>query len=210
MPWPPRQPPRDEVAPESLSAFDTVIERARRMLPDPERDAGYYGRLMLTPDLGNQLSQVGRTVRAIGDNGNSFSHAQREFVDQILSADFGTNIVQGIHLNDAISTGVRIEAIEAIRKGHEEDLTDDEKQLADFIRRVVGGLVDKESWEAMETKLGERGVVEYAIFILFLQLTIRLMQAVGCESISDEDLDTMIAEFKAGNREADAFRKRIG
>lgn len=209
MPWPPRQPGRDEIPEHDLPYYDLVIERAKRMFGKPEKEAGYYGRLLLAPELGSRLSEVGRVVRAVGDNGESFTHAQREFVDQILSADFGTNIVQHIHLNDAVATGVPIESIWAIRHGREEMLSDDERQLADFIRRVVSGRVDKPSWEAMEAKLGERGVVEYTIFILFLQLTMRLMSAVGMPVMSDEAVDEWIDSVRAGTLEAEDFRPRI-
>ena len=94
MPWPPRQPLRDAVPAEDVAAYDTVVERARhRGAPNPDTDAGYYGRLMLSPDLGNRLSELGSTVRRLGDRGDTYSHADREFVDQVLSVDFGMKIV---------------------------------------------------------------------------------------------------------------------
>lgn len=210
MPWPPRQPTRDTVSPDDLQAYDTVVDRARRRgASNAETDAGYYGRLMLSPDLGNRLSEVGAAVRKLGDRTDTYSHADREFVDQVLSADFKTNIVQSMHINDAVSTGVRIEAIEALRAGREDLLTDDERQLADFIRRVAGGQVDAPSWDKMEARMGARGVLDYTIFILFLQLTMRLMSAVGMPSPSDDEIDTLITELKAGQRDVDDYRKRI-
>lgn len=210
MPWPPSQPPREQVPPEEQAAYDMVVERARRRgAPDPDRDAGYYGRLMLSADLGNRLSEFGAAVRRLGDRKDTFSHADREFVDQVLSADFKTNIVQSMHINDAVATGVRIEAIEALRAGREDLLTDDERMLADFIRRVVGGRVDTESWNRMEARMGPRGVLDYTIFILFLQLTMRLMSAVGSPEPSDAEIDALIRDLKSGEREVDDYRKRI-
>jgi hypothetical protein len=210
MPWPPRQPRREEIEEAELAAYETVIERARRMgAPDPESDAGYYGRLMLSPLMGNQLSEMGRIVRARGERGDTYSHADREFVDQVLSVDFGTNVVQMLHVPDALATGVRIEAIEALRAGRDEDLSAEESQLADFIRRVVGGRMNREAWEAMEARIGERGALEYTIFILFLQLTMRMFQAVGMPDPPDSDIDALLTEFNDGAREAADFKTRI-
>jgi hypothetical protein len=211
MPWPPRQPAREEISKEDLAAYEMAIQRSRRLgYTEPEKNAGYYGRLMLSPRLGNQLSEIGRTVRSLGDRGDTYSHADREFVDQVLSTDFATNIVQSVHLNDAVATGVRIAGIEALRTGHEENLTKEEAQLANFIRRVIAGRMDGATWEAMELRMGERGVLDYTIFILFLQLTMRLMSAVGMPSMTDSEVDAVIAEFKAGTREPEDFHTRIG
>lgn len=206
MPWPPRQPNRDEVAEANLPAFDMTVGRA---LSKGAKDAGYYGRLMGSPQMGNLLSEIGRQVRTIGDSGKSFTHAQREFVDQVLSVELKTNNIQGMHLNDALSTGVRLGAIEALRAGREEDLDDTERQLADFIRRVIGGRVDAASYEAIEAVMGEGGTLDYTIFILFLQLTMRLMSAVGMPDMPDAQVETMIADFKNGTREVEDYRTRI-
>jgi hypothetical protein len=210
MPWPPRQPRRDEIDENDLAAYDAVVGRMRDMgRPNPEVDAGYYGRLLQSPQLASLLAQIGRTVRALGERGDSYSHADREFVDQVLSVDLGSNIVQQTHLNDALSTGVRLGAIEALREGRESDLTPDEARLTDFIRRVAGGRMDGETWDWMERRIGERGAVEYAVFILFLQLTMRLMETVGMPTMTDAEVSRLIDEFRTGKRGADDFRARI-
>jgi len=43
---------------------------------------------------------------------------------------------------------------------------------------VLAGTVSDEAWAALEQRKGERWMVEYAIFTLFLQLTMRLQQVV--------------------------------
>lgn len=206
MPWPPHQPERDTVAEDELQAYDSTVARA---LSKGAKDAGYYGRLMGSPQLGFLLSEMGRHVRAAGNSGTSFTHAQREFVDQVLSADFKTNIVQASHINDALSTGVRMEAIEALRHGREDEMNPEERQLTDFIRRVANGQVDRASYEAIEAEIGERGALEYTIFILFLQLTMRLMSAVGMPNPSDETIDRIIADLKSGALPITDYRDRI-
>ena len=60
----------------------------------------------------------------------------------------------GLHVPDAVAAGVRLEAIEAIRYGHEEDLTEDEQLLARYIRQLVSGTVDDETFAAMSARMG--------------------------------------------------------
>ena len=146
----------------------------------------------------------------MGDNGLSFSHADREFVDQILGKDLKTNCVAIMHINDAVSTGVRIEAIEAIRFGREEELTEGEKLLASFIRKVRDGTMDPDTWARMEERMGERGAVDYASFILFLQTTMRGIQlASGGKEASDAEVDQLIADIKSGKHAVEDYRKGI-
>ncbi|MDB5424007.1 MAG: hypothetical protein JWQ29_1423 [Phenylobacterium sp.] len=211
MPWPPRQPPRSEVKPEDLDAWDTVVERARThgKMPDADKNAGYYGRMLLAPRLSNHMSEMGRIFRSLGDRGDSYTHADREFVDQVLAADFKTNVVAKMHINDAVSTGVRIEAIEALHYGREDELTDDEKQLADFIRKIIGGQMDGPTWEKMEQRMGERGTLEYAMFVLFLQATMRAISFVGNPNPPDAEIEQLIEDIKSGKHVVDDYRQRI-
>ena len=118
--------------------------------------------------------------------------------------------MQRTHIPDALAVGVRIEAIEALRSGREEELTDDERELAAYIRDVVKGTVSDESYAAMERRFGTRGAAEYTIFIGFLQMTIRLHQAFGVPELRDAEMDEMLRAFREGRRELDDYRARIG
>jgi len=216
MTRPPVQPKRTEIAPEDLEAYDAVITRMRRVFgageapAEEEFDAGeYFGALLNSPPMCAIASQMGTFVRTAAERGNTYSHADREFVDQVLSADLGTNVVQHVHIPDALATGIRLEAIEALRYGREEELTADEKLLTAYIRQTVSGTVTDETWDAMVERLGARGVVEYTGFILWLQWILRMMQALGISSPTDEEIDRMITEFRDGTRELPDFRKRI-
>ena len=119
------------------------------------------GVLLHSPPFAANRQDISSLVRVAGERDNSYSHADREFVDQVLAVELGTNVVQRLHVPDAIAVGVRIEAIDALRAGDDDALTDDERLLATYIRQVVGGTVDDETWDAMELRLGTRGLVEY-------------------------------------------------
>jgi hypothetical protein len=209
MSWPLTFPPRDSFDPadrEALQAYDSVVQRAQRMGHTIETGYSYYGRLLWSPVLSHLLSELGRTVRSLGNRGDSYTHADREFVDQVLAVDLQTNVVQKRHVPDALSTGVRLEAIEALRERRETDLSAGERELADFIRSVISGKMDTKSWDRIESRMGKRGAVDYTIFILYLQLTMRLHQAVGMPEFPESELTRMLAEFKAGSRPIPDFR----
>jgi hypothetical protein len=217
-----RQPPRDGFAGPELDAYDAVLARMVPMrktvaeyVPKFDVDIGapdlgeFWGALLHSPTLAQIVTQMGRFVRTAADSGNTYSHADREFVDQVLSVDWQTNVVQGHHVPDAVSTGVRIEAIEALRGRHEEDLTDDERLLARFVRTTVSGTVDDALFATMRARLGDRGVVEYAAFILWLQWIIRMMQVVGCHDVDDAEIAALIKGIKDGTIPVPDFRERI-
>jgi hypothetical protein len=216
MARPPAQPKRDEIAGDELEAYEAVTARFRRARadrPDEVRfadDAGpYFGSLLNSPPLAQVLSQFGSIVRRAGERPDTYSHSDREFVDQVLSSDWHTGVIQFTHIPDGLAAGVRMEAIEALRGGREGELTDDERLLARYIRAVCNGEVTDELYDEIEERLGKRGAVEYTIFIAFLQMTIRLHQAFGAPELSDDEVEAILAEFKSGQRELPDISVRL-
>ena len=213
---PPRQPRPDEVAPEEREDYDAVIRRMRGMFgagegdPDEFFDVGeYFGALLTSPPMCAIATRMGTFVRTAGERSNTYTHAQREFVDQVLSADWRTNVVQQLHIPDAVGAGVRLEAIKALRYGHEEELNDEERLLTSYIRKVVGGTVDDEIWDRMVELMGVRGVVEYTGFILWLQWIIRMMQTLNTSNPSEEEIDRVIRELEGGGTAGQDYAARL-
>lgn len=98
----------------------------------------------------------------------------------------------------AVSAGVRVEAIEAVRDDRLEDLTEDERQYVEFFRLLVAGSVTDACWEAQVALVGsERGVLELAYFYLHLHNLVRMGQTLGLEGEAD---DERVAEVLAGLR----------
>jgi alkylhydroperoxidase family enzyme len=208
MPRPVPAPDRSSFSAADLPDYDAVVQRNESkfggVLPP------YHAALLNSPPFAAGLNALGRVARTAGERDGTYSHADREFVDQVLSAEWKTAVVQGIHIPDALAVGVRVEAIEALRAGRDEDLTDDERLLATFIRQVVTGTVTDDTYQAIETRLGSRGAVEYTIFIAFLQMTIRLFQALGMPELPDDEIELMIQEFKDGTRALPDASVRFG
>ena len=75
-----------------------------------------------------------------------------------------------------MAVGVRAEAIIALHEDREQDLTEEERRLTNYIRAVAGGTVDDEAWAWVVNHFGLRGAVEYSALIAHLLLTFRLMQ----------------------------------
>jgi hypothetical protein len=212
MPRPVTRPTSDAFGAEDLEAYELLVGRFRGGSTAPSDEielSPYFGALLNAPPFAAALGRLGTLVRAAGDRAGTYSHRDREFVDQVLAPHLGTNVVMRLHVPDALAVGVRLDAIDALRSGRDEDLTEDERLLATFVRQVVDGTVDDATWDAIELRLGRRGAVEYAVFVAFLQLIMRLYQAFGLEDPPDEEIDRLLDEFRSGTRELPDFRERI-
>lgn len=100
----------------------------------------------------------------------------------------------------AVSAGIRVEAIEALRRDDLEAMTSEERQYVTFVRAVVAGTVDDECWRRQVDLVGsERGVVELAVLYLYLALLVRLGQTLGLEpDVDAAQLDEMLDGLRAG------------
>jgi hypothetical protein len=200
-------PDRDAFSGEERDAYDAIAGRSR------EKFGGvspYNQALLNSPPFGEALARLGRLVRTAGERPGTYTHADRELVDQVLSADLETNVVQALHIPDALSAGVRLEAIRALRGGDEAALTGAEALRVAYVRAVAGGTVADELYDELVAEMGLRAVVEYTIFIAFLQMTIRLWQAFGMEDPEDAEIDALLADLASGARAVPDHRDRIG
>jgi alkylhydroperoxidase family enzyme len=197
---PPKQPQRAEVLPEDRVYWDRAVRR-RTGDPVPETfDLGtYFGALMASPPMCAIASEMGIFFRNGGNRPHTYTHAHRELIDQVFAADWKTNVVAHLHIQDAISTGVPMKTIKALRYGHEEDLNEEETLLVKYIRQVVSGTVDDETYAKVEAVMGsERGMVEYTGFILWLNWIMRMMQALNTGTHTDAEIDKLIADIESG------------
>lgn len=206
-----REPPaREDIAVEDLEAYDHVVARTARMdYRTYDTPARYFGALLNSPPLASAIVNLGTLVRQ-GELRGSYTDAERELVDVVLGTDFKYNGLFTVHLPDAVAVGVRIEAIEAIRAGREEELTPDERQIVDYARAVVRGEVTDESHAAMCARLGDRGALEFTIFIGFLLMVVRLWQALGVPDRTDEEIDQLMRGLRDGTIDIPERHARIG
>ena len=213
---PPSQPHRDIFQEHEQVFYDEVMSRMRASSGRTEAPVeeylpigAYYGALLNSPKMTALASRMGTYFRGVGNNDGSYTHADREFVDQVLANEFKSNVVMDVHVFDAVKSGVRIEAIEALREGRVEDLNDHEKLLDKYIRQVVNGIVDDETYASIEDKLGVRGLVEYTGFILWLQWVMRMMQALRTPELDDDAVDRLILKARRVSVE-ESWRGGVG
>ena len=195
MSRPPREVQRSEVRRQELEFYDAVVKRSsspgRRFAQEAaegEERYDYYRLMLASPEMSYHLSHMGRLVRSVGLGEGSYSHYDREFADQVLCPLLGTNLVLRTHIPDAVRVGVRIEAIEALQNGRDENLTEDESAAATFVRQIALLEMTDETWERMERRLGERGTIELMIFVGLLGMIIRMQSALGMPAASDEEI----------------------
>jgi hypothetical protein len=206
----PLKPPREEIREEELASYDSVVERQARLWKDAHTDSNeYFYALLNSPLVAAGIVDMGRIVRE-GQVRGSYTDAQRELVDMVFATDFGYNTILKLHLPDAVSVGVRVEAIDAIRSGDESALTAEEAQIAAYARMVAGGEVTDAAYAGMEELLGRRGAVDFTVFIGFLLCTLRLWQALGVPNVPDSEIDEMLRGYRDGTTELFDPAARIG
>jgi alkylhydroperoxidase family enzyme len=210
MPRPLQPPPREAIAESDLADYDLVVSRQKRLWEDAPRNSDvYFGALLNSPAIAAALATLGRVMRE-GQVRGTYSDADRELVDMVLSVDFDYRAILALHVPDAIAVGVRLEAIEALWHGREEDLNEEERFLVAYIRSVATGTVDDRQFDALTARMGERGAVEYSAFIAFLVMTFRLWQALGVPEPSPAEIDELLDSYRAGTGPAIDARARIG
>jgi hypothetical protein len=191
-------PPREDVAATERDLYDQVTGRQANLWRDaPSNSDLYFGALLNSPALASTQAELGRFMR-LGEVRGTYSDADREFVDMVLGVEFGYTTILLLHVPDAIAVGVRLEAIEAVWGEREDELTPEERQLADYIRAVARGTVDDAAFAAIVDRLGRRTAVEYTGFITFLISTFRLWQALGIPTAPAAEVEEMLAAYRAG------------
>jgi hypothetical protein len=197
---PPARPDRSQIRPEDLESYDYVIERLGS-LTEEYRTFGpgaYHGALLNAPQAAAALNRLGAVART-GSLRGSYSDAERELADVVLSVDLHYNGVLPLHLPDMFAVGVRPDAIDAIRSGREAELEPDELELVRYVRAVANGGVTDELFDAMVNRWGLSGAVDYTAFVCFLVCTMRMWAAMGVRSPSNAEIDELIAGLRNGD-----------
>ena len=200
----PIRPDRDAIPEAELGDYDYMSTRVGpsktgwRGHPAATSRA-YLEAWMTTPPIAAAVSRIGGLLATARDQEGGCTPADHEFVDQALSFDLDSFGLLPWHTPRALADGVRAEAIQALRQGREQDLTDDELQLLRFIRQVISGTVTDDSWKEMTARFGRvRGVVEFVASILVVQLHLRMFQALGVPAISGDEFDEMLGDLLNG------------
>lgn len=195
---------------DELEDYDRVVSRQAKLWAGAHTSSNeYFGALLNSPPLAAALVNLGRAARE-GEKRGYYSDAERELVDVVFSVDFGYNAILYLHIPDAIACGVRLEAIDALRAGREEELDAGERQIVEYARAVVGGGVTDALFTALAERLGQRGALEFTVFCGFLMCTFRLWMALGVTDPTDAEIDGLLEGYRDGTGLAVDPAARIG
>jgi hypothetical protein len=213
MARPPRVPTRDEVREEERENYDAIVKAGEFSLEVTREGEkvfdwdhsklfmDYYARMLVNPDAARAIRLVGGATRKAEyfEGSKSFSAADHELIDLVLCFDANYWALLRIHTPSAVVAGVSVDTIEALRDHREDELDDDTKFVVQFIREVANGTLTDESWDRMETRLGsERGIMDYVVLILILQLHVRLSHVLKVEPIPEDEYTAMLEILRSG------------
>jgi hypothetical protein len=151
------------------------------------------------PKLFTTLWQLGRVVQANQGEPGGYKLVDHELLNIVLGTDSGYWSFHAGHTANSITAGVRIEAMEAIADGREEDLTDDERQQVEFIRAVRDLTMTDDIWNRMIERLGSlRGTIELAFFVCYLMFHQRMFWVFGAPGMDPDEWRTLIQSYKDG------------
>ncbi len=207
--------PAGEVPDEYREDYERALQQIARYAPesDPVGDARarvdgkgysvvYWEGFTHAPDLFCALWAVGRAIQKHQGAPGGYRLVDHEMIDMVLGFDSGYLAFHGGHTANAISAGVRIEALEAMADGREEDLTDDERHQVEFIRAVRDLKMTDDIWNRMVERLGSvRAAIEFAYFVCYLRFHQQMMWVLGMPSLSLDDWRRLLQEYKDGSRD---------
>jgi hypothetical protein len=139
---------------------------------------------------------------ALNDNAGKpghFSAADHEMIDLVLGFDSGYWAFHAGHTANAVVSGIRVEAIEALADGRESELTDDERLQVAFIRAVRDCAMTDELWDRVVERQGSlRGTIELAYFVCTLLSHHRMMSVFGVPAIDERGWRETLESYKGG------------
>jgi hypothetical protein len=212
----PKLPERSTIPEDELVAFDIVAKRVTGFTTRPPRGGekldivdgepyavSEWSAYAVSPPLGMHMSRGGPVVDHDEGRVGGISHVQHELIDETLALDSGYYFFLAGHTPGAMSAGVRIEALEALRDHRDDLLTPEETQIVQFVRSVRDGAMTDDIWEGMKKSVhNEAAVVDYVCYILLLDMHTRLDRAFGCPEMSREAFSQMLNEYRSGERKA--------
>ena len=169
-----------------------------------------FGALLHAPRLTQKLIELGSSIRSLGAVGDEAEAALPtdfvEFIAFVVFTELHTEArARGSafaytrpmvnHISRAVESGIRPEAIHALRARDDGALLPEELELAVFARSVLGGEVTDALWTRMTARLGPRRAIEAASFVLLDFFMCRLESALGLADAPEQEVDELLREY---------------
>jgi hypothetical protein len=196
----PKLPERGAMSPDELPAYDHM-----GALIAADGGVNLFPALALAPRTGAAVVGKGGLLDTLLDYEGLPGHVRaidHQSIDMTIALDAGyySAPLVNTHTPQALAAGIKMQTLEALRDHRDELIHADDRQRIEFVRAVRDGRVTDEMWEALKTEIGERGVVEFVHFVLFVEYYYKFGWAIGAKEVSYADFDKMLSDFKSGAR----------
>jgi 4-carboxymuconolactone decarboxylase len=145
-----------------------ALPSAVHMTDSHGRLQGPFNAMLVHPKLGLALQELSRQLRFEG----TLSARTREIVILIVAASEQSDFEWAAHAPISISVGVDPQVVDAIARSESPDFTDPQTDAAARMARalVAHGDLDEDTYQSVQSVLGENGVFEVSTTVGVYQL----------------------------------------
>jgi hypothetical protein len=169
-----------------------------------------FGPLLHAPRVAQKLIELGGALRSLGAIGaNDAGSLPEDFVEFVAFVVFTQLHDEAVsrgrtfayrrpmfnHAPRAVQSGMRPEAIQALRSHDDDALLPRERELAEFARAALTGSLDDHRWAQMQSRLGARRTIETVSYALLNFFFCRLESALGLRDATEDELDARVNEY---------------
>lgn len=163
---------RNQVAPEHQLVFDAVVA-SRGAVQGP------FTMLLHCPELAAHMVNIGGFVRFEG----KLDKRVRVLAALTVAREFDTLYVWGAQTGSARRQQVAETTITAIREKHSRGIPAEDAQIVDFTRELIRRhRVSDESAQALQTRFGSEGMIEFTGAIGYYSMLCMMANAVELEA----------------------------
>lgn len=161
------RPTRDALDADGQEVWDTITASRPMATTDDGTLMGPFNAWVIAPAIGAPLAELGSALRFE----SSVERRLLEIAIITVGAHWRSEFEWWAHSRMALEHGVSREVVDAIARGDDPPLTDDERVVYTVARQLVtGGRVEAEAYAEAHAELGDRGVVELVTLIGYYTL----------------------------------------
>jgi 4-carboxymuconolactone decarboxylase len=148
---------RDALAQDGRDVWDSITATRGTVVTAEGTLMGPFNAWVTAPGIGGRLAELGAALRFE----SSVDRRLLEMAIITVGARWRSEFEWWAHSRMALHHGVSQAAVDAIARGEQPSLPDDERVVHAVARQLVGdGHVDQATFDAARELLGDRGVVE--------------------------------------------------
>jgi len=179
-----------------------------------DKAINFFPALAIAPRTGATVVGKGGLLDTLMDYENLPGHVRaidHQSIDMTIALDAGyySAPLVNTHTPQALAAGIKMQTLEALRDHRDDLIHPDDRQRIAFVRAVRDGKMTDEIWQAMKAQIGERGVVEFVHFVLFVEYYFKFGWAIGAKEVSLADFNKMLNDFKTGTRKPPELKSII-